>query len=342
MTRPLRVEYAGALYHVMNRGNRRELVFRKAEDYELFLARLGRFAEEFGVEVLSYCLMPNHFHVFLRTREANLSRFMQSLLTSFTVAMNRRDGSSGHLFQGRFKAQLVESSGYFHALSRYIHLNPVRVASVASLPVAERRRLLAEFRWSSFPAAIGLAVPPAWLRLDDILKGFGSGRRRQMQAYRLYVEEGLLREVEDPAAAMQARSILGSDAFIERVKREFLLKTSLRSRPEQPELARFHGGFALSAVVEAVAGVYGLGTAAGLYRRGCRAREARQLAMLAASRHCRGAASLAEIARAFGLSSSGLAQAAARMEEKLAKNAPATRRYQAVKEAILSTGKTSS
>ena len=341
MARPLRVEYAGALYHVMNRGNRREVVFRKAEDYELFLDRLGRFAEEFNIEVLSYCLMPNHFHIFLRTREANLSRFMQSLLTSFTVAMNRRDSSSGHLFQGRFKAQLVEGSGYFHALSRYIHLNPVRVAAVASLPVAERRRLLAEFRWSSFPAAVGLAVAPAWLRLDDILNGFGSGRRRQIQAYRLYVEEGLLREIEDPAAAMQARSLLGSDTFIERVKREFLLKSSLRSRPEQRELARFHGGFALPAVVEAVAGVYGVG-AAGLYRRGCRAREARQLAMLAASRHCRGETSLAEIARAFGLSPSGLAQAAARMEEKLAKNTSATRRYQAVKEAILSNENTSS
>ena len=108
MARPLRVEYAGALYHVMNRGNRRERVFRTAADYVLFLTRLERFSMEFGVEVLSYCLMPNHFHLFLRTRGANLSRFMQSLLTSFTVAMNRRDKASGHLFQGRFKAQLVE------------------------------------------------------------------------------------------------------------------------------------------------------------------------------------------------------------------------------------------
>ena len=160
MSRPLRIEYSGALYHVMNRGNRRELVFRKVADYELFLSRLERFSAEFGVEVLSYCLMPNHFHLFLRTRQANLSRFMQSLLNSFTVAMNRRDNSSGHLFQGRFKAQLVEGVGYFDTLSRYIHLNPVRVKSVAALPVEERRRVLAKFRWSSFPALIGLATVP--------------------------------------------------------------------------------------------------------------------------------------------------------------------------------------
>jgi REP element-mobilizing transposase RayT len=90
MARPLRVEYAGALYHVRNRGNRRERVFRRQADYELFLDRLGRFAEEFDVDVLSYCLMPNHFHVFLRTRQANLSRFVQSLLTSYTVCTWRK------------------------------------------------------------------------------------------------------------------------------------------------------------------------------------------------------------------------------------------------------------
>ena len=333
MARPLRVEYAGALHHVMNRGNRRERVFRKAADYELLLTRLARFSAEFGVDILSYCLMPNHFHLFLRTREANLSRFMQSLLTSFTVAMNRREKSSGHLFQGRFKAQLVEGAGYFDTLSRYIHLNPVRVKSAQSLPTAERRRLLAEFRWSSFPAAIGLVSVPGWLKLEDVLTGFGESRREQMTGYRLYVEEGLMKEITDPAEAVQARSILGSDTFGDWVKREFLLKRPLKDRREQQELARLHNGFALSVVMAAVASVYEI-SASSLYRRGCRKREARQLAMLAACHHCRGTVSMADLARKFGISYSGLALAVVRTERKLHDHPLLKNRYQSVKKAL--------
>jgi len=334
MARPLRVEYAGALYHVMNRGNRRERVFRKRADYELFVARLGRFAGEFSVDVLSYCLMPNHFHLFLRTREANLSRFMQALLTSFTISLNRRENSSGHLFQGRFKAQVVEGVGYFDMLSRYIHLNPVRVKTAKVLPVEERRRLLAEFGWSSFPAAVGLAPTPEWLRLQDVLQGFGASRREQMKGYRLYVEEGLMSEVADPAEAMRVRSILGSDSFGEWVKRELLLRSPVKDRREQRELVQLHGGFALRTVVDAVAAAYGI-HAPSLYRRGCRNREARQLALLAASRHCRGTVRMADIARKFGISQSGLALAALRMEKRVNGKGQLGRRYQAVKTALL-------
>ena len=316
MARPLRVEYAGALYHVMNRGNRRERVFRKVADYELFLDRLERFSAEFNVDVLSYCVMPNHFHLFLRTRQANVSRFMQSLLTSFTVFLNRRDQTSGHIFQGRFKAQLVEGAGYFDTLSRYIHLNPIRVKSMAALPVEEKRRLLTEFRWSSFPALAGLASAPEWLKMEDVLKGFGKEPLEQMQNYRLYVEEGLLKGIEDPAESVRVRSILGSDSFLDWVKREYLLSKPLRDRREQRELAGLHGSVPLSAVVSAVAESYGLG-ATSLYRRGCRKREARQLAMAVASRHCRGAISKANIARRFGITTSGLELAVIRMEKKL-------------------------
>ena len=310
MARPLRVEYAGALYHVMNRGNRRERVFRKTADYGLFLDRLGRFSAEFGVEVLSYCLMPNHFHLFLRTREANLSRFMQSLLTSYTVFVNRRDRTSGHIFQGRFKAQLVEGVGYFDTLSRYIHLNPVRVKSVVALPVEDRRRVLAEFRWSSFPALLGQTAAPEWLKTDDVLKGFGTAAREQMKAYRLYVEEGLMREIADPAAAVQARSILGSDSFLEWVKREFIL----RRRGDLEEIAearRGRGSFALDDVVDAVAAVVEV-PAHVLRGRRCRNRPARDLLMAVARQYCRGLMTQSAMARALGLSLGGFIQASGR------------------------------
>ncbi len=135
MARPLRIEYAGAYYHVMNRGNRRQTVFAEPRDYELFLERLGQFGTQFDVRVLCYCCLPNHFHLYLRTGQANLSRFMQSLLTSFTISLNRRHRSSGHVFQGRFMAHLVDNEEYGAQVSHYIHLNPVRINTLRQSPV---------------------------------------------------------------------------------------------------------------------------------------------------------------------------------------------------------------
>ncbi len=130
MARPLRIEYVDAYYHVMNRGNRRQIVFAEAPDYELFLERLREFSGLFDVRLLCYCCLPNHFHLYVRTVQPNLSRFMQSLLTSFTISLNRRHHSSGHLFQGRFTAHLVENEAYGAEVSRYIHLNPVRIKAL--------------------------------------------------------------------------------------------------------------------------------------------------------------------------------------------------------------------
>ena len=154
MARPLRVEYPGAHYHVINRGNQRQIVFRSDADHELFLDKLWLFASQFGVNIMSYCLMPNHFHLYLATPSPNLSRFMQALLTSFTITLNRRRRSSGHLFQGRFKAVPVESERYGSELSRYIHLNPIRTVRARALPLEDKRRLLVEYRWSSFAVLV--------------------------------------------------------------------------------------------------------------------------------------------------------------------------------------------
>ena len=142
MSRPLRIEYQGAMYHVMNCGNQRQYVFRKKADYATFLEKLEYFSGLFNVDIYCYSLMNNHFHLLLRTKRANLGRFMQSFLTSFTVTLNRRNRKSGHLFQGRYKAQLVENHGYISKLSRYIHLNPVRVNKYKESSVEEKRNVL--------------------------------------------------------------------------------------------------------------------------------------------------------------------------------------------------------
>ena len=168
MARPLRVEYPGALYHVMNRGNQRQVVFLYPRDCETFLEKLELFSETYRVDVYCYCLMSNHFHMLLRTREANLGKFMQVFLTSFTGTLNRRNGKTGHIFHGRYKGHLVESHKYVSVLSRYIHLNPIRIKNVKKLPVAEKKRLLTSFQWSSYRACVGLTEQPPFLKIESI------------------------------------------------------------------------------------------------------------------------------------------------------------------------------
>ena len=332
MARPLRVEHAGALYHVMNRGNRRETVFRRQADHELFLDRLGEACATHRVRVVSYCLMPNHFHLFVRTELPNVSRFMHGLLTSFTVAQNRRDKTVGHVFQGRFKSQVVEAGGYFDVLSRYIHLNPIRVKRAEDLTVEQKREILLAYPWSSFAALVGLKPPPDWLDCAAVLGGFGADRREQMRAYRLYVEEGLLRDIEDPAAALQARSILGSDSFVEWLKREFLLRRGAAPR-EDTELSALQSGLRLADIVQAVANHYGI-AAPRLKDRRCRAREARQMLLYLASCHCRKDRTLSDLSEELHITLPGLTAARDRVARRLRRTPRLRRTAEAIRAAM--------
>ncbi|MBI5394427.1 MAG: transposase, partial [Verrucomicrobia bacterium] len=126
MARPIRVEYEGAVYHVMARGNERRAIFHSDADRQLFLQTVAGMVLQFGVLLHVYCLMPNHYHLVVETPQGNLSRAIGWLQVTYTVRFNARHRRSGHLFQGRFKAQLVEADDYGQELVRYVHLNPVR------------------------------------------------------------------------------------------------------------------------------------------------------------------------------------------------------------------------
>ena len=304
MARPLRIEFPGAYYHVMNRGNQRQTVFHRTEDYRLFLEKLAEFATLFSVDILAYCLMRNHFHLYVRTPEGNLSRFMQSLLTSFTVVLNRRRKSCGHVFQGRFKAELVEGMKYGNEVSRYLHLNPVRTPVTKELPVEEKQRTLIEYPWSSFATCVGLATCPAWLKREVTLQSYGGVTDAAMRAYRDYVEQGLLGQVDNPADTVAVRSVIGDEAFLDQVKRKHLLRRQA-VRAEEPMLAKLQGALPPTAVLGAVATVLGV-PVNDLIRRKSIHREARRQAMYCVcrlSRHCR---SLTELAEMFGVSVAGL------------------------------------
>jgi putative transposase len=219
MARPLRLEFEEAIYHITARGNRRERIFAGDADRARFLEMVARSLPRFEVELHAYVLLPNHFHLLVRTRRANLSRWMHWVMVSYTIWFNRRHDKVGHLFQGRYKSLLVEGGNYLLGLSRYVHLNPVRGKVIGAGDPKERRARLRGYRWSSYRGYAGLSKQAEFVTEElvlgelDVRDGRG-GRVR----YRRFVEEGLVREIENPSEAAQWQAVLGSEVFLQRVR----------------------------------------------------------------------------------------------------------------------------
>ena len=212
MARPLRIVRARAWYHITGRGNERRIIYRTDHDRRQFLDVLGEMVELFRVRLHAYVLMENHYHLLMQLSEANLSRAVHWLNVSYSVWFNRRHARAGHLFQGRFKSVLVSPEEWALSLSRYIHLNPVRVGRLG-LSKSDRQRArvgppdvklfqqrigcLREQRWSSYRAYIGLAAKPSWLECEEVLK-LGGGRVEERGAnYRRYVESAVREGIEE-------------------------------------------------------------------------------------------------------------------------------------------------
>ena len=169
MPRPLRIEYEGALYHVMNRGDRREAIYLDDKDRERFLETLGEACAKTGWRVHAWCLMGNHFHLVVETPQANLVVGMKWLLGTYTQRFNRRHRHWGHLFGGRYKAQMIDgrSPAYLRTACDYVHLNPARAGNVAD------NEPLETYPWSSYPAYLRVKVRPAWLAVERLLGEHG-------------------------------------------------------------------------------------------------------------------------------------------------------------------------
>lgn len=186
MARKLRVQYPGAIYHVLNRGDRREAIFRDDADRERFLTTLGEACAKTGWQVHAFCLMPNHFHLVVETPEANLVAGMRWLLSTFTARFNRRHRLVGHLFSGRYKALVVDGSGngYLKTVCDYVHLNPARAGLV------NPEQALRAYRWSSWPEYLKSSDARwPWLRVDRLLGEYHVARDNLAGKRRL--EEGL-------------------------------------------------------------------------------------------------------------------------------------------------------
>ena len=234
MARPLRIEFCGALYHVTSRGDRREPIFEDDTDRQTFLAILAEGVERFNWLCHAYCLMTNHYHLVVETPQGNLSKGMRQLNGVYTQASNRRHQRSGHLFQGRFKAILVDKESYLLELTRYVVLNPVRAGIVAQVQ---------QWPWSSYRAMVGEAPAPAWLATDGLLAQFGEPREEAQRRYRRFVAEGIGRE--SLWAELRQQIYLGDEEFVARmqaqapVQGDTLTIPRVQRRAPPPALASF-------------------------------------------------------------------------------------------------------
>lgn len=207
MSRPVRIEFPDALYHVTARGDRREAIFDDNQDRQMFLATLEQVINRFNWVCHAWCLMDNHYHLLIQTPDGNLSKGMRQLNGVYTQASNRRHRRVGHLFQGRFKAILVDGDAYLLELARYVVLNPVR-ASMVGNP--------ADWPWSSYRASAGLEPAAPWLAVDGLLAQFAEQRGRAQARYAQFVAEGI--KAVSPWAGLKGQVFLGDELFMQRMQ----------------------------------------------------------------------------------------------------------------------------
>jgi len=224
MARPLRMEYEGALYHVTARGNERKKIYFNKSDYKQFLAYINAAEEKYGILLHCYVLMGNHYHLLIETTYANLSKAMHHINSSYTTYMNRKRKRVGHLFQGRYKAIVIEKEPYLVELSRYIHLNPVR-AKMVEKPE--------EYLYSSYKAYVSKDRDDI-ITQDFILGMISRQREDAKKKYKTYVESAIGREIDNPLKNVYGGMILGSNQFIKdilkKLKKEILKKGEISHR----------------------------------------------------------------------------------------------------------------
>ena len=223
MSRPLRIEYPGAWYHVMNRGRRKESIFLQPDDYDAFLQILRETTSDWNLRIAAYCLMPNHYHLLVQTPDGNLSRCMRHINGVYTQRFNRFHQQDGQLFRGRYKAVLVETDNYLLEVMRYIHRNPLNAGLVRSLD---------EYPWSSHSAYLTSQKQRSWLFKDTLLTMLGAEKANRRNAYIDFVSLQNSREITDFYSKSRLSPLLGSESFRGRVRNRV---SDLQENPEITE-----------------------------------------------------------------------------------------------------------
>ena len=295
MARRARVEYPGALYHVITRGNQRQRIFRDDRDRGKYLEILSSLKSQFSFRVSAYVLMLNHVHLLLESGKVPLSRIMQRLGSGYTQYFNRRHRQVGHLFQGRYKAILCDKDSYLLELTRYLHLNPVR-AKVVEDPQ--------DYTWSSYGGYVGKTQGRQWLDSTEVLEQFSGNVTEARKLYRRFVLEGLRDGHKEEYYDVLEGRFLGDNEFAEEIKAKAKIPGSVRMkiRPE--------------ALLRAACAVLGCGRAevmgAGKDRERVRAREA--ICYVGRSRT---ELSVTALAKTLGVDPTCISRSVARMESRL-------------------------
>lgn len=284
MSRPLRIEYPNAVYHVMNRGLARQPVFRHPADYETFLQVLSETHTLWGVEVLAYCLMGNHYHLCLRTPTANLGRVMRHMNGIYTQRFNRTHRRDGPVFRGRYKAIVIEVEPYLASVIRYIHLNPVQ-AKLVKAPE--------KYSWSSHAHYLTPRSAPPWLNVREGLDLLGPPR-----TFHEFVLSGNEEALEAFYATSRQIPVLGSDRFGTWVRKKVRPLSA-----EHPRYERMKVRPSVRQVMQGVATIFQTNVATLKTSRRGEANDARKVAMYLVKRLCD--LTLPETARVFEVASYG-------------------------------------
>ena len=294
MARPLRIEYPGAFYHVTSRGNEKKDIYKSRGDREKFLSYLQSSVERYKAVILTYCLMTNHYHLLIETPFGNLSQIMHHINGAYTTYYNVKRKRAGHLFQGRYKAIVVEADEYALELSRYIHLNPVRAGMVAKPQ---------DHEWSSYQFFAGFTSPPVWLKTNLILENFGA--KNSQAKYRNFVEGLMGTEYESPLKGVVASTLLGSPEFITEVSETHVC--SIQPDRSVPAIKKLSSRPGVDKIVETVKGA--IGEEDGLWKK---------VSIYFCHRH--GGMKLKEIGEIFGMGDAAVSVTSKRLLERAKKD----------------------
>ena len=296
MARALRITFPGAFYHVTSRGNERKTVFKSKRDREKFLEYLESATQRYDALIHAYCMMDNHYHLLLQTPWGNLPQIMRHINGAYTTYFNVKRDRSGHLFQGRYKAILVDIDEYAKELSRYIHLNPVRAKIVESPE---------EYEWSSYRHYIGKQKPAKWLCRNFILGYFGQKVSTAQKGYQEFVTALVHQEYDSPLDEVVSSTLLGSADFIAFIKDNFL--SAKKPDKELPALKELVKKYTIQDIFEKVELAFTRDKAL-----------ARNVKMYLCQRYT--GKKLKDIGLHFGIGESGVSQACRRAAQKIEKD----------------------
>ena len=314
MARAWRIEYEGALYHVLSRGNERQNIVTNDDDRNLFLNTLGEMGERFEIDIFAYVLMDNHYHLLFRTNRANLCRNMQWFGATYTKRFNLRHSRSGHLFQGRYKNMLVQNDAYLLQLSYYIHRNPLRAGMV---------KRVADYKWSSYRTYAYGKSHQNWLNEDVILLQFTNVKDKHL-AYRESMQK-YSKEEQRTWEDLRHGIFVGTEKFVKKIKKRYLPDIPHTELPHQKQVTK---SVNLDRVVSQAAGI--LKCDMELCRKSARISKSSTLDrdLLIYTAWQLGVATNQQIGEKFGLTYSSVSQRARVIKEKLHKDKSLVKKYQ--------------